>query len=133
MIPSGTLAEQDFEEQEQPDRTYRIDSENGRISGNTDGIEAVKQAVYKILSTERYQYIMYSWDYGIELNDLYGEPVSYVCPELERRITEALTWDERIESVDGFEFDLSRKNSVAVKFTVHTIYGSIETGKEVEI
>lgn len=133
MIPSGTLAEQDFEEQEQPDRTYRIDSENGRISGNTDGIEAVKQAVYKILSTERYQYIMYSWDYGIELNDLYGEPVSYVCPELERRITEALTWDERIESVDGFEFDLSRKNAVAVKFTVHTIYGSIETGKEVEI
>ena len=133
MIPSGTLAEQDFEEQEQPDRTYRIDSENGRISGNTDGIEAVKQAVYKIISTERYQYIMYSWDYGIELNDLYGEPVSYVCPELERRITEALTWDERIESVDGFEFDLSRKNAVAVKFTVHTIYGSIETGKEVEI
>lgn len=133
MIPSGTLAEQDFEEQEQPDRTYRIDSENGRISGSADSIEAVKQAVYKILSTERYQYIMYSWDYGIELNDLYGEPVSYVCPELERRITEALTWDERIESVDGFEFDLSRKNAVAVKFTVHTIYGSIETGKEVEI
>ena len=45
---------------------------------------AVKQAVYKIIMTERYQYIMYSWNYGVELLDLFGEPVTYVCPELKR-------------------------------------------------
>ena len=74
---------------------------------------------------------MYSWDYGIETIDLYGEPVSYVCPELERRITEALTWDDRIESVDNFEFNISQKGMIHVTFTVHTIFGDTEAEKEV--
>ena len=74
---------------------------------------------------------MYSWNYGIELLDLFGMPVSYVCPELERRITEALTWDDRIESVDNFEFDLSKKGVVHVSFTAHTIFGDVEAEREV--
>ena len=56
----------------------------------------MKQAIYKILNTERYQYVMYSWNYGIETLDLYGEPVSWGCPELESRIREALMTDDRI-------------------------------------
>lgn len=107
MIPSTTaFLEQDFEIKEQPTHTYKMDLKNNVIRGYADGWETMKQVIYKILSTERYQYIMYSWDYGIELLDLYGEPISYVCPELERRITEALTWDERIQSVDNFEFKI---------------------------
>ncbi|MFQ8776837.1 MAG: DUF2634 domain-containing protein [Roseburia sp.] len=27
----------------------------------------MKQAIYNILNTERYQYIIFSWDYGVEL------------------------------------------------------------------
>lgn len=117
MIPSVTgFLEQDFEIETQPTNTYKMELESNLIRGYTDGQEAMKQAIFKILSTERYQYVMYSWNYGIELIDLYGEPVSYVCPELERRITEALTWDERIESVDNFEFDTSKR----VKFWLHS-------------
>ena len=109
MIPSTTaFLEQDFEITEQPTHTYKMNLESNLIRGYTDGQEAMKQAIYKILNTERYQYVMYSWNYGIELLDLYGEPVSYVCPELERRITEALTWDDRIQSVDNFEFNMSK-------------------------
>ena len=74
---------------------------------------------------------MYSWNYGIETLDLYGEPISYVCPELERRITEALLWDERIESVDNFEFDLPQKGVVHVSFTAHTIFGDVEAERTV--
>ena len=74
---------------------------------------------------------MYSWNYGVELLDLYGEPVSYVCPELERRITEALTWDKRIKSVDNFEFDISEKGEIRVSFIVHTIFGNIDAEKVV--
>lgn len=132
MIPSDAfLFEEEPELEEQPSLTYKMDIGKNRISGFADELEAMKQAVYKILLTERYQYIMYSWDYGIETIDLYGEPVSFVYPELERRITEALTWDERIQSVDGFEFDSSEKGSVCVSFTVHTIYGDIQAEKEV--
>lgn len=124
MIPSITgFLEQDFELEEQPTYTYKMNLDTGSIRGYTDGLDAMRQAIFKILQTERYQYIMYSWNYGIETLDLYGEPISYVCPELERRITEALLWDERIESVDNFEFDLPQKGVVHVSFTAHTISG----------
>lgn len=132
MIPSTTaFLEQDFEIEEQPTHTYKMNLASELVRGYTDYQEAMKQAIYKILNTERYQYVMYSWNYGIELLDLYGEPVSYVCPELERRITEALTWDERIESVDNFEFDTSKKGEVLVTFTAHTIFGDVTAKKVV--
>lgn len=132
MIPSNTgFLEQDFELERQPTYTYKMNLEANLIRGYTDGQEAMKQAIYKILLTERFKYVMYSWNYGIELLDLFGMPVSYVCPELERRITEALTWDDRIESVDNFEFDLSKKGVVHVSFTAHTIFGDVEAEREV--
>ena len=130
MIPSTTaFLEQDFEITEQPTHTYKMNLESNQIRGYTDGQEAMKQAIYKILNTERYQYVMYSWNYGIELLDLYGEPVSYVCPELERRITEALTWDDRIQSVDNFEFNISKKGEILVTFTAHTVFGDVVAEK----
>lgn len=132
MIPSTTaFLEQDFEITEQPTHTYKMNLESNLIRGYTDGQEAMKQAIYRILNTERYQYVMYSWNYGIELLDLYGEPVSYVCPELERRITEALTWDDRIQSVDNFEFNISKKGEILVTFTAHTVFGNVVAEKVV--
>lgn len=132
MIPSTTaFLEQDFEITEQPTHTYKMNLESNLIRGYTDGQEAMKQAIYKILNTERYQYVMYSWNYGVELLDLYGEPVSYVCPELERRITEALTWDDRIQSVDNFEFNISKKGEILVTFTAHTVFGDVVAEKVV--
>lgn len=132
MIPSTTaFLEQDFEITEQPTHTYKMNLESNLIRGYTDGQEAMKQAIYKILNTERYQYVMYSWNYGIELLDLYGEPVSYVCPELERRITEALTRDDRIQSVDNFEFNISKKGEILVTFTAHTVFGNVVAEKVV--
>lgn len=133
MIPKILFESGDIEITEQPTLTHRMDREKEYIKGKTDEIEAMKQAVYKILMTERYGSIIYSGDYGIELKDLFGQPVSYVCPELERRITEALTWDKRIESVDNFEFDLTKKGVVSVRFNVQTVFGSFDTEKEVNI
>lgn len=132
MIPSTAgFLDHDFEIEEQPSLTYKMDLENNLILGYADGQEAMRQTIYKILSTERYQYAIYSWDYGIELADLYGEPLTYVCPELERRITEALTWDGRIEGVDSFRFDSKRKGEVHVSFVVHTVFGDVAAGKVV--
>ena len=132
MIPSmPAFMGQGLARREQPTRTYGMNMEDGTVQGYVDGLEAMRQAVYKVLLTERYQYPMYSWDYGVELADLFGEPVSYVCPELERRITEALLQDGRIEGVDGFSFSFPRKGTVHVSFTVHTIFGDIEAEREV--
>lgn len=132
MIPSTTaFLEQDFEPENQPTHTYKMNLERELVQGYTDDLEAIKQAIYKILSTERYQYVMYSRNYGIELLDLFGEPISYVCPELERRISEALTWDDRIQSVDNFEFSAAKKGEVHVSFTAHTVFGDVNAERTV--
>ena len=134
MIPSTVgFLDKDFEIEEQPSFTYKMQTDTKLVRGYTDGLEAVRQAIYKIIMTERYQYIMYSWNYGIELADLFGEPVSYVCPELERRIREALLWDDRIEDVTDFEFNLPKKGVVQVSFTVHTMFGEVAAQREVNI
>lgn len=133
MIPATVgFLDQDFEVKERPSMTYKMDLDTGQIRGRADGLEAVKQAIYKVLMTERYQYIMYSWNYGIELLDLYGEPVTYVCPELKRRITEALLGDDRIRSVDSFGFEFPKKRKVHVTFTVHTVFGDVQAEREVD-
>ena len=132
MIPStNTILSTTLEVKTQPSKNYKMHLDRNVVNGHCDELESMQQVIYKILNTERYQSIIYSWNYGIELDDLYGEPVTYVCPELERRITEALVQDDRIESVDNFEFDTSEKRSVKVKFTVHTIFGNVKTEKVV--
>lgn len=132
MIPStNTILSTDLEVETQSSKNYKMHLEQNIVNGFCDGLEAMQQVIHKILNTERYQHIIYSWNFGIELLDLYGEPVTYVYPELERRITEALVQDDRIESVDNFEFDTSEKRTVKATFTVHTIFGNVESEKVV--
>ena len=119
-----------FSQNEMPSLTYKIDTDRNCITGNTKDAEAVLQAAYLILNTERYGYPIYSHNYGIEFWDLYGKPRNYVLSELKRRISEALTQDERIISVDGWSFH-TIKNAVIVSFVIHTIFGDINASKEV--
>lgn len=134
MIPKVTNDDlaADFEVENQPSKTHKMNFEDESIRNHTDDLEAIKQAVYKILHTERYQYIIYSWNYGIELQDLFGMPLPYVYPELKRRITEALTWDERIEDVTDFSFN-HKRGEVSTTFTVHSIAGDFEAERSVSI
>jgi hypothetical protein len=115
-----------------PGKTYKMDLVKGRIRGNVDELAAMPQTIYCILNTERNTYLAYSDGYGVELEDLFGMPISYVLPELERRIRDALIWDSRIEEVDGFSFEVNQ-SVVHVTFTVHTIYGNLEMEKVVNI
>ena len=126
MIPNIEILNTDFEIEKEPSKNYKMEIEEKNIIGTCDNLESLKQVIYKILNTERYQYVIYSWNYGIELVDLIGEPATYVCAELPRRITEALIQDDRINGVDNFEFDLSKKGIVEVTFIVNTIFGNIE-------
>lgn len=116
----------------QPSYTYKLDINAARVRGMTDEQDAVLQAVYLILNVERYAFPIYSRNYGAELTDLIGKPSAYAMSEIKRRITEALTQDDRIESVDGWVFEVNR-NKVLATFTVHTIYGSVAATKEVDI
>ncbi len=134
MIPStNTILSTDIEIEQQPSLNYKMVLERKFIVDTVDGQEAMKQVIFKILNTERYEYIIYSWNYGIELKDLYGEPVSFVCAELIDRITEALIQDDRINSVSEFKFTFPQKSVILVNFTVHTIFGDIKAERMVTI
>lgn len=117
----------------EPSYTHKLNRDSQTVSGYTDNKEAYRQAVVKLLSTERYDHVIYSTDYGVELRQLFGMPIYYVVPELERRITEAVMQDDRTTEVYGFEFDTSKRGVVAVKFHARSIYGDMEIEKEVEI
>lgn len=135
MLPEIKTLTEEIIEVEYPTNTYHIEHIEGgddRIVGYTDDLEAVKQAIYLILNIERYDYPIYSWDYGIELKDLFGKPIPYVMSELPDRIKEALTMDNRITDVVDFEFERN-KNKLHTTFTVKTIYGNVPSNVEVTI
>lgn len=94
-----------------------------------DRLEALRQAVYLILSTERYDWLIYSWNYGREFKELIGQPKEFVLPELKRCISEALLQDDRVTAVDGFEFTMG-KDTVHAAFTVRSIFGDMEVETE---
>lgn len=132
MIPAyEDDLKQEFTFETLPSKTFRLNA-NGLITGTVDQREAVKQAVFLILNTERYEWLIHSWDYGVELHNLIGKDRDFCIPEIERRIREALLQDDRITAVENFEFTVN-KNKVLTTFTVVTIFGDIETEQEVEI
>lgn len=122
----------DFEVESRPSLTYKMIINDEIISKKTNDLEAIKQAVYKILNTERYQYVIYSWNYGIELQDLFGEPLPYVYPELKRRIIEALLADDRITDVSDFSFT-HKRGEVSATFTITTTAGTFEAERTVKV
>ena len=134
MIPvtGNTINDLTFVPLEMTGRTFYFDIDVQRVRGITDGREAMRQAVYLIINTERYQYAIYSWNRGVELMDLIGQPIPFILPEIKRRVTEALMQDDRITVVDNWEFDVLRGIVKAV-FTARTIYGGIDAEVEVDI
>ena len=134
MIPlSGTNINGNIIVEKQPSLSYKMRLEKERIERNVDGIEAVKQMIYKTLMTDRYRFEIYDWNYGVELDDLLGKPKEFVKAELPRRIEDALIIDDRVEEVTDFEFTDIDKTTLAVKFTVKTIFGNVEAEKEVSV
>lgn len=132
MIPNIDKLSLALTEVNIPTNTHKIIFNKDRVSGYADGLEAMRQAVYLILSTERYEHPIYSWDYGIELKDLFGQQSTYVIPVLKNRIIEALKQDDRITGVSDFEFEVKGK-VISVNFVVTTTLGEINTGLEVTV
>ncbi len=133
MLPvTGNILEQDFKVVQMPSKTFRLDMEKKRVIGTVDGLEAVRQTVFCILNTERFDWLIYSWNYGVELKDLFGKSTGLAKARIKKRIKEALQQDDRIQSVDGFSFEGNGK-VLHVRFTVHTTLGEIVVEKEVNI
>ena len=86
MITPETNMQEDIVEEEFSDKTYQVDFINQKITGMIDGIESLKQSISFILKTERYENIMYSWNYGVEFQNLIGKDYDFILGDLKRRI-----------------------------------------------
>ena len=130
MLPDyNTIYQQD---NTMPSKTYYINRNTNRISGYIDDKDAIVQAIYLILSTERYESVIYNWYYGTEFDSLVGKDRDFVKSELKRRIAEAILEDDRI--LDVADFDISFNKDVAnVVFLVETNIGDININWEVNL
>lgn len=118
----------------QPNKTYKMLVDDDQILGNiAENIAAVEQAAYKVLNTERYKNVIYSWNYGVELQDLFGKPMPWVLSEIPRRIREALIQDDRINDVTNFDLSYDKKGNVLASFTIKSIYGDVSAKKGVTV
>lgn len=130
MLPELNLINQ-LDEQ-MPSYTYNINRNTNRISGYIDDKDAIIQAIYLILQTERYESMIYNWYYGVEFDGLIGKQRDYVTSELQRVIREALTEDDRILEVSDFEITYT-EDSALIVFLVETNIGDITIEWEVNI
>ncbi|QTH44970.1 DUF2634 domain-containing protein [Cohnella sp. LGH] len=126
MIPVGaSIADTAVQEVTQPSRTYKLDFARGRVAGKTDGLEAVKQAVVKILQSDRFFHEIYSFDYGHELGAVIGGAPAFVRSEVSRRIQEALLQDDRIVAVQNMQVTIEG-DSFTASFLVISTEGSFQ-------
>ncbi|OAB33863.1 DUF2634 domain-containing protein [Paenibacillus glacialis] len=132
MIPHSDfeMSDEELEPVALPSRTYKLDLVNKRISSQTiDGLDAIKQVVFKILSTTRFEHLIYSNDFGSEVDLSASRGRSVFESEVERWVKEALTQDDRIVAVTGFKFAYELDNAL-VHFTVESEFGRYQETKE---
>ena len=132
MVTIGTAVEVETPAS-QSSRTYAVNWQIGRISGTGDGMDALKQAIYTVLQTERFAHLIYSWNYGFEANRLIGQSAAFLRSEIQRLVTEALLADDRITAVENFKISITGKRQAAVEFTAVSVFGEIEIKTEVMI
>lgn len=116
---------------DQPTRTYKMDIDAGRVAGMVEGVDAMKQVILKIFLTERFAYLIYSWNYGIELNTVVGKSFQVFSSEIKRVIKEALLADSRITDVTDFAVEQIDKRTAHVSFTAETVFGPVEIERTV--
>lgn len=90
---------------------------------------ALEVWIYKALKTERFEYLVYSWQYGIELKPFIGKVmgVQERYSELRRVITECLMVNPYIRSIDSFSTTPeNRAELIRVHITLTTVYGEVE-------
>ena len=127
MIPTDSIEE--FTVETEPSKTYCLNVEKGMIEGVCDGRKAVEQAIYLALETERYKYA----NYGSELEQLYGKPMSYAASQIKSIIKDSLIADDRIKNIYDFKIVRLDKNALKVMFTAETVFGDISVESEVKI
>lgn len=132
-VPSDYISEIQTELPLLREYAYNFETNDFIIDPSTNdikvvtGLKALEVWIYKAILTDRFEYPIYSWDYGTELTDLIGQKFSKGLTESEafRFIKEALMINPYINDVNnlGIVFD---GDTVTIKISVTSVYGEVK-------
>lgn len=112
-----------------PNLTYKCN--DYQIAGRVDDLEAIKQSIEHILSIERYAYLIYDDNYGVELEKYIGQDFSFLEATIEDTLKEALTQDDRI--VDVVVTDIREEMAKQDMIDKTRVYKFLQTHNQEEI
>jgi hypothetical protein len=109
-----------------PVQEWILDEESGNLAESKFDIQAIAQDIKFALSTERSKYPIMGSNFGVMFEDLIGLDSEYVCAQIKKRISDALSIDDRIVGVGHFEFKHSKSDELRVSFIVETVLGKLD-------
>ena len=114
-------------------KEYGMNFATGQLTGEiVEDLEAIKVWVWCCLHSERYRYPIYSWQYGVEYEQYFGETLTsdYLNGDCKTETEEALKVNPWIIGVTNFsaEMDGSRLH---ISFTLETDFGDAEVDEYV--
>lgn len=104
-------------------------AEKGKARVLSDINSRTTFGIRKILQTERFQYLIYSWNYGMEWSRLIGKSRETALANLKQQLESALLQDDRILSITDLNVTDSGRRFLTVSFTANTIFGAV--GEEI--
>lgn len=114
----------DLTEEIETPREFGINFTTGQLTGEiVEGVEAIKVWCYLALRCARYRFFILSWQYGSELENLYGKGYSaeHIECEAKQMIKDCLLEHKYIQNVEieNVEYNGSK---LSAYITITTIY-----------
>ncbi len=117
-----------IDQTEEISKEFGIDFETGQLTGKmVEGVEAIKVWLYFALRIARYRYQGISWEYGSDLEELYGKSHSkdYVNLEVNRMVRECALVNQDITGVEVTDISLDGAQ-LKGNVSIETVYGTGE-------
>jgi hypothetical protein len=114
-----------------PIQEWILDESSATLGAVSQELQAISQDIKFALSTERNKYPIMGSNFGVEFLDLIGKDRQYVQAQLKKRITDALSIDDRITSIGSFNFEAPDDSSLSVSFIVETVLGKVNMTTEI--
>ena len=115
-----------------PVQEWILDEKTGQLGQVIQNIDAIAQDVKFALMTERNKYPIMGSNFGVEFESLIGQDPAFVRANIKKRISDALSIDDRIDSVSDFKFSHSEE-TMTVTFVVNTKLGKLNMTTDVII
>lgn len=113
-------------------KEWIVDFETGDNGQPKSNLDAVAQDIRFALETDRYKWPIMGSNFGASFDDLIGTDYNYIRSEVVRRIRDALSIDDRILQVDGFQFTPLDDSGILISCTVNTTFGNVSLSRTIQ-